>query len=177
MHNRNFRKIISLILAAVLCFCQMTVVFAEDTAEPWDGLVETAYFEGSVASSTITAEEGYYATIEDTDFLSSSYIKLTYTLSGDFTEETNVFTLKTYNTEWGGWTPTNITVGDSTLTDGVYSAYLSTADVLATLTEGTLRGINFYFSIDSAYETILTGIYYLAEEETEMTARDWLGYT
>lgn len=172
--SKKIRSFTTLVLVMILSLCQMSIVFADDA---WEGLTETAYFEGSVSSPSITDSEGYYTSIEDTDCLNSSYLKLTYTLSGDFTDETEVFIIKTYNTEWGGWEPTYITVGDSTLSDGVYSAYLSMEDILSTLTSGTLRGINIYFGLDSAYETTLTGIYFLAEESAEMTLRDWLGYT
>lgn len=95
-----------------------------------------------VSNSSAHAGDSYNGYIQsnegDTAYNESDYIKITYSVSGTVTNDTKAFILQTYDTSWGGWAGLEITVGDSSYNSasGTYTAYVPTADVLATLTTG-----------------------------------------
>ena len=165
----NLKKLLAFVLTWVLGIAGtsagMVTVFA---ANPWDGMVETSVLEKVTDTTnrvgTDGTFDGYIQTVQGADLLNSSYIKVTYTVTGTVTDDTEIFTVQPFDTAWGGWNDNKIKIGDSILSDGVYTAYLSVADVKASLTSGTLKGINISFLENSGYDATLTGYYYLAPE-------------
>lgn len=146
----NLKKLLAFVLTWVLGIAGssagMVTVFA---ANPWDGMVETSVLEKVTDTTnrvgTDGTFDGYIQTVQGADLLNSSYIKVTYTVTGTVTDDTEIFTVQPFDTAWGGWNDNKIKIGDSILSDGVYTAYLSVADVKASLTSGTLKGINISF--------------------------------
>lgn len=107
--------------------------------------------------------KGYIQSLEDSKIFTSDYIKISYTVSGTVTDSTKVFSLKPYDTSWGGWADNPVTIGDSIKSGSSYVAYLSTAAIVGSLNTGkTIRGINLEFAAESVSAT-LTGLSYLTE--------------
>lgn len=159
----------------MLVFILTSCTAAVSAADPWDGLVETSVLKSVTDTSGRTDSngkfDGYIQSVEDTELLAGDYIKVTYTVTGTVDADTKIFNIQPYNTAWSGWNNNYITIGSSTLENGVYTAYVSIADVKNSLSDGTLRGINISFMPNSGYEAEITGYYYLAPEPEEMTDR------
>lgn len=87
-----------------------------------------------------------YAT--DTTLVNSDYLRVTFTVEGDFDDETVVFNLQPFDKSWGGWNDNFITMADADYdtATGVYTAYYSTQKIIQSLNTGKdLNGINISF--------------------------------
>ncbi len=140
----------------------------------------TASGDALVSDSAAHAGASYNGYIQSNEgdkkqsYVESDYVKVTYKVEGDVTDDTKVFILQTYDTSWGGWAGVEISVGESEFdaTTGLYTYYVETGKVLATLTTGKdLNGINISFMQAEpkvtlvAYETLA-----VAKEEPEVPA-------
>lgn len=131
---------------------------------------DSAAHVGESYSGYIQSNEGE----KKASYVESDYIKVTYQVEGEVTEDTKVLILQTYDTSWGGWAGVEISVGESEYdaATGFYTYYVETPKVLATLTTGKeLNGVNISFIQAEpkvtliAYET-LTAKSAAAGEET-----------
>lgn len=171
----SFNKLTSFklfwIIGLVGIFSVFTPTFA---ANPWDGMIETSILEKVMSTSdcyTSGTFKGYIQSSESADELASSYVKVVYSVTGTVSDDTEIFTLQPYNAVWEGWDNNIITIGDSVLDNGMYTAYMSVPDIKASLSSGTVKGINISFMENSGYEASILEYYYLAEESEEMTDR------
>ena len=114
----------------------------------------TASGDNLVSDSAAHAGASYNGYIQSNEgnkkqsYVESDYVKVTYKVEGDVTADTKVFILQTYDTSWGGWAGVEITIGESEFdaATGLYTYYVETGKVLATLTTGKdLNGINISF--------------------------------
>lgn len=103
-------------------------------------------------SSSHTGDEynGYIQTnnATDTTLVNSDYLRVTFTVEGDFKDDTKVFNFQPFDKSWGGWNDNIITMGDADYdtSSGVYTAYIQTAKVKQSLNTGKdLNGINISF--------------------------------
>lgn len=170
----KIKRVVALALVVIFAMSCFSVAVAEN---PWDGMVATSVLEKVVSTSDcVTSDgfDGYIQTVRDSAYLSSDYIKVTYTVTGTVTDETNIFTIQPFNSEWGGWDDNFITIGNSILDNGVYTAYVAVTDIKNSLSSGAFMGINISFVENSGYEATITGYDYLAPEAEEMTERKWL---
>ena len=149
-----------------------------------DALVSnSAAHVGASYSGYIQSNEGD----KKQSYIDSDYVKVTYKAEGDVTDDTKVFILQTYDTSWGGWAGVEITVGESELdtATGLYTYYVETGKVLATLTTGKeLNGVNISFMQAEpqvtlvAYETLKADSNEtVGEPETPATTADVLSPT
>lgn len=110
-----------------------------------DALVsDSAAHVGDSYNGYIQSNEGE----KKQSYVESDYIKVTYQVESEVTEDTKVFILQTYDTSWGGWAGVEISVGESEYdaATGLYTSYVETPKVLATLTTGKeLNGVNISF--------------------------------
>ncbi len=175
-------KLLSIVLTFIVVMSTTALVSVPALAEnPWDGMKETDALVSVVSTTQFGYNsngeyKGYIQTNQDAEFLAADYIKVTYTISGEFSDDTAVFTIQPFNAEWDGWQDNLVTIGGSALDGDTYTAYIAVADVKASLSDGSLFGINISFVEPNGYEATLTGYYYLApeSEETDYTAGDWL---
>ena len=117
----KIKRVVALALVVIFAMSCFSVAVAEN---PWDGMVATSVLEKVVSTSDcVTSDgfDGYIQTVRDSAYLSSDYIKVTYTVTGTVTDETNIFTIQPFNSEWGGWDDNFITIGNSILDNGVYT--------------------------------------------------------
>lgn len=139
----------------------------------------TASGDNLVSDSAAHAGASYNGYIQSNEgnkkqsYVDSDYVKVTYKVEGDVTDDTKVFILQTYDTSWGGWAGVEITIGESEFdaATGLYTYYVETGKVLATLTTGKdLNGINISFMQAEpkvtlvAYETLAAAKEEPAEE-------------
>ena len=93
--------------------------------------------------------DGYIQTdMNDQEYFDSTYVRVTYTVAGEVTNDTKPLILQTFDTGWGGWAGIEISIGDSIYdaATGIYTAYVYTGQLLATLTTGKdLMGVNISF--------------------------------
>lgn len=85
----------------------------------------------------------------DSAFFESDYLKVTFTIEGDFDDETMVFNFQPFDTNWDGWEQNIVTMGDADYdtATGIYTAYYPTQKIIQSLsTGGTLQGINISFN-------------------------------
>lgn len=115
----------------------------------------------------------------DKEYYASDYVKITYTVSGEVTADTKLFILQTYDTSWGGWSGIEVSIGMSSYdyATGIYTAYIPTAQLLATLTTGNeLNGVNISFMQAEpavtlvSYETVNYPDFAAMEEINELSA-------
>ncbi len=140
----------------------------------------TASGDALVSDSAAHAGASYNGYIQSNEgdkkqsYVESDYVKVTYKVEGAVTDDTKVFILQTYDTSWGGWAGVEITVGESEFdaATGLYTYYVETGKVLATLTTGKdLNGVNISFMQAEpkvtlvAYETLAA-----AKEEPKVPA-------
>ena len=143
----------------------------------------TAGGDALVSNSASHVGDSYNGYIQsnqgDTDYYESDYVKISYSVSGDVTEDTQAFILQTYDTSWGGWAGVEITVGQSAYDSetGIYTVYVPTAQILATLTTGKeLNGVNISFMQAEpvitllSYETLVYPDFDAMEATSELTA-------
>lgn len=176
------RKIFSwlLLLAMVLSFVPSGKVTAQ-AAPDVTGMTATNQLTASgdalVSDSAAHAGASYSGYIQSNEgdkkqsYVESDYVRVTYKVEGEVTDDTKVFILQTYDTSWGGWAGVEITIGESEYdaATGLYTYYVETDKVLATLTTGKdLNGVNISFMQAEpkvtlvAYETLAA-----AKEEPE----------
>lgn len=178
----KFKRFIAVMLTFAMCFTALASALPiVSAAEPQEGLAETSVLEKTVKTSDCKIVDGeyngYIQSNQQSEFLNSEYLKVCYTLSGTAAENANIFTIQPFNTEWGGWQDNFVSLDNSMLNDGVYTAYISMADIKASLAEGSLYGVNISFVEPSDYEATLVGYYYLAFAAVERSAKDWLKYS
>lgn len=172
-----------LLLAMVLSFVpsgKLTAKAAPDTTGMTATNQLTASGETLVSDSAAHAGASYSGYIQSNEgdkkqsYVESDYVKVTYKVEGDVTDDTKVFILQTYDTSWGGWAGVEISIGESEYdaATGLYTYYVETGKVLATLTTGKdLNGVNISFMQAEpkvtlvAYETLAA-----AKEEPEVPA-------
>lgn len=169
----SYKKITSFILIWVVGLVGIFPVFTQVAAEnPWNGMVETSILEKVKSTSECYTDEtfdGYIQTSNSAEELASSYVKVMYSVTGTVSAETEIITLQPFNAEWGGWDDNIITIGDSVLDNGMYTAYISVPSIKASLSSGTVKGFNISFMQNSGYDAKIEGYYYLANETEEMT--------
>ncbi len=179
------RRFFAWLLLFVMAFGMMpantvTAKAAPDTTGMTATNQLTASGEALVSDSAAHAGASYNGYIQSNEgdkkqsYVDSDYVKVTYKVEGDVTDDTKVFILQTYDTSWGGWAGVEITVGESEFdaATGLYTYYVETGKVLATLTTGKdLNGVNISFMQAEpkvtlvAYETLAA-----AKEEPETPA-------
>lgn len=170
----NFKKVVSLIAAMLFLFNCVPAVFVS-AAEPWEDM-EARYILSNLSSADNTDKEGYFHSIQDKTLLSGNFIRITYSISGTYTDSTEPFILKPFNTEWGGWDDNFVSVGSSQkTTDNEYTAYISVADITASLSSGTLAGINIYFNKNESYTITVNDLSMMFPkvEEPEVTEANY----
>ncbi len=146
-----------LLLAMMLYFApsgKRTVQAAPDTTGMTATNQLTAGGDALVSDSAAHAGDSYNGYIQSNEgdkkqsYVDSDYVKVTYKVEGEVTDDTKVFILQTYDTSWGGWAGVEISVGESEYdaASGLYTYFVETGKVLATLTTGKeLNGINISF--------------------------------
>ncbi len=170
--KKRKRGLLSLLLTAVMIIsllpCNMLGVKAAEGGIDYSSMTATNELgAGSVAASNSSKHlkedgsfEGYIQTNNaGTTLDASDYIKVTYSVDGTVTADTEVLILQTFDTSWGGWNGITIKVGESAYDEakGIYTAYVSTDAVLATLTTGkALKGINISYMTAEPAVTLLT---------------------
>lgn len=174
----NYKKMLSIVLTLVFAFSSFSIVSAED---PWNGMIETNVLQKAVNTKDFGYENGVYngyiQTNQESEFLSADYIKVVYSIDGEVSDDTEIFTIQPFNTEWNGWQNNFVTPAGSTLENGVYTAYIAMADIKASLSEGSLYGVNVSFMEPSGYNASLTGYYYVSPKPETLNVRQWLGRT
>ncbi len=174
----NYKKMLSIVLTLVFAFSSFSIVSAED---PWNGMIETNVLQKAVSTKDFGYENGVYngyiQTNQESEFLSADYIKVVYSIDGEVSDDTEIFTIQPFNTEWNGWQNNFVTPAGSTLENGVYTAYIAMADIKASLSEGSLYGVNVSFMEPSGYNASLTGYYYVSPKPETLNVRQWLGRT
>ncbi len=186
----KIRRILALaiICAMVLPLAGITDASAAEVPDV-SGFKETSVLEKQISTTDLKPREdgsfdGYIQSMTTKEFLTSEYIKVTYTVTGPVADDTNVFTLQPYEiTEWSGWQDNFITIGGSVSENGAYTAYVHTADVTASFKgnkdDYVAQGINISF-VEPADEVVvtLTGYAYLSQPSgLPETARGWLEYS
>lgn len=182
MKRRSFLAWL-LMLAMVLSFVpsgKVTAKAAPDTTGMTATNQLTASGDALVSDSAAHAGASYSGYIQSNEgdkkqsYVESDYVKVTYKVEGEVTDDTKVFILQTYDTGWGGWAGVEISIGESEYdaATGLYTYYVETGKVLATLTTGKdLNGVNISFMQAEpkvtlvAYETLTT-----AKEEPQAPA-------
>lgn len=174
MKLKRFVSVIALFMAVILTV-PSTFVLQVSAEEPQTAMEARSILK-NLSSADYNKDEGYFYSIDDVSLLSGSYIRLTYSITGTYTDETAPFVFKPYDNTWGGWNDNFVTVGQSVKqSEGEYIAYASIPDIKASLTGGTLAGINAYFNQDAAYSTIVKdfSIMYPKTEEAPVTDADY----
>ena len=185
-----------LLLAMVISFVpsgKRTVLAAPDYASMTATNQLTASGDKLVSDSAEHVKASYDGYIQSNEgdkkqsYIESDYVKVTYKVEGDVTKDTKAFILQTYDTSWGGWAGVEIAVGESEYdaSTGLYTYYVETGKVLATLTTGKeLNGVNIAFMQAEpkvtlvAYETLKAESTEKAEEpETPATTATVLSPT
>jgi len=181
MRRRVFAWLLLLVMVAMLL--PANTIKAKAAPEV-SGLTATNQLTASgdalVSDSAAHAGASYNGYIQSNEgdkkqsYVESDYVKVTYKVEGEVTDDTKVFILQTYDTSWGGWAGVELSIGESEYdaATGLYTYYVETGKVLATLTTGKeLNGINISFMQAEpkvtlvAYETLAA-----AKEEPEVPA-------
>lgn len=140
----KIKRLVSMLVILVFMFSCIpsSFTFAKD---PWAEM-EARYVLSDLSSADNTDKEGYFYSMQDKTLLSGSFIRITYSISGTYSDSTEPFILKPFNTEWQGWNDNFVSVGGSQkIRENNYAAYVSIADITASLSSGTIAGINLYF--------------------------------
>ena len=180
--SRNFKKSISAFLSFVM-FCLLLgniSIYGVELSE--DGYEKTNILKPSSQASLVsddashTAEDGTYnGYIQTLENLTSDYLRITYTVSGELPPDAKVFSFKPFDSAWGGWEDNFATIGDSVLENGVYTFTIDTQKIKQSLTTGKpIKGINLEFCPDIGASVTLTGYYSLkipSDEPTEEKAQ------
>ncbi len=180
----------SKIIAVLIVFAMAVtpVVGAADMPDV-SGLEETSVLEKTISTTDLKPDEngnfnGYIQSMTTKAFLTSDYIKVTYTVTGTVSDDAQIFTLQPYETtDWSGWQNNFITINGSVFQNGTYTAYVPTADVIASFKgkneDYVANGINISFMEPPAGVVVtLTGYSYLTQPSgLPEDARGWLEYS
>ena len=161
---KKTKRFISFVLSFVMVCALFTgiTVYSADLTE--DGYESTSILNKSLVltsdDSSRTKDDGsydgYIQTLESFDY---DYLRITYTVSGNVTDDTKVFTFQPFDTSWGGWQDNFATISASTLKDGVYTFTIPVEKIKQSLTTGTIKGINISFCPEIGASVTLTGYY------------------
>ena len=91
---------------------------------------------------------GYIQSNQDGDLPSGDLFKIEYKVSGTVTNDTEIFNIQPFDSEWDGWADNIVTIGNSEYDEstGIYTAYLDINKVKASLkTQKLVKGINIAF--------------------------------
>lgn len=178
--SKKMTKLVSFCLSMVI-FCLVfgnTIIYSADLSA--DGYEQTSILkaDGSLISddSSRTDTEGNYnGYIQSLTKFTSDYLRITYTVSGKVKDDTKVFTFQPYDLTWQGWEDNFVTIGESTLENGVYTFTIPTEKVVQSLSTGkSIQGINLSFCPDTGASVTLQNYYTLkipTDEPTEEKAQ------
>ena len=96
----------------------------------------TASGDALVSDSAAHAGTSYNGYIQSNEgdkkqsYVESDYVKVTYKVEGEVTDDTKVFILQTYDTSWGGWAGVELSIGESEYdaATGLYTYYVETGN-------------------------------------------------
>lgn len=172
---------VALAMAAELFLPQLMSAQASPSMDGYtatDILAVTGLSDKSSESYENGAFNGYIQTNMDSATLGSDYLYVEYTLDG--TVETNsdsqILNFQPFNTSWGGWDNNYVTLGasDYDSSTGVYSFSIKTEKIIASLSSGTIYGINLCFAAD--YGITIKGYWYLNEssgDDSSLSEEDY----
>ncbi len=94
------------------------------------------------------------------NYTTCDYLKITYTVEDASAIDpwTSLFNFMPFNSSWGGWDSNMVSIDHSTLKDGEYTFCISINDIIASLSDGELYGINLVY-VDCDTDVQLTGYY------------------
>lgn len=168
------KRFVSIFVVLVFMFSCIPSVFTA-AEEPWAGM-EARYVLSDLSSADNTDKEGYFYSMQDKTLLAGSFIRITYNINGTYSDSAEPFILKPFNTEWGGWDDNFVSVGGSQkIGDDRYAAYILIADITASLSSGTIAGINIYFNKNDAYTVVVQdlSVMYPKVDEPEITEANY----
>ena len=185
----KIKRILALFIVCAMVLPLVGITASAAEAPDVSGLNETSVIEKQISTTDLKPREdgsfdGYIQSMTTKEFLTSDYIKVTYTVTGSVADDADLFTLQPYEvTEWSGWQNNFITIGGSVSENGVYTAYVRTADVIASFKgskdDFVAQGINISFvEPPEGVVVTLTDYAYLSQPSgLPETKRGWLEYS
>lgn len=163
---KGFRKVLGMLLAFAMVITTMYVPSAavKAAAASSDGMKEVSILSGTPSSSSDSARgtgDSYDGYIQGVSALNADYVKVEYTVSDAsvLSASSCILNFQPYTSLWGGWNSNFITIGNSSVKDGVYSAYISMAAIKASLSSDDVAGVNISYVENTSCTYTLTGLY------------------
>lgn len=172
---KRFKRMLAGFMACLMVVTSLGIQDMQAEAAPTGNFDEVSILTSEVTASNDTSRtgedgswNGYIMGCSNYD--GADYFKVVYSVEdgAEVTASDQVFNFQPYNTSWGGWQSNFVKIGDSEQdTSGSYVCYVSVADIVASLSDGELGGINLSYTQDVGYEVELTDIALCWEKEDD----------